>query len=419
MVRLTDFQSGSPNHLTLLIHRAELNVFDDYVWWGGNGVNNGGCYVFGSEHTDFFFSFLQRILFPVKVDVQQGSVDEAGADLADADLSWICRQLGPQGSRERRNGKLGWRIESSHRRNTMPAEAGHIHDGPAFAQLWQGQLTAKRQCPLYDPEGLPLVPGLIEITTEETTGRTEFTFGRHFGNPPGIIVVRTWSNRFFDDMFRPTTVAGVEWIPAGTWDPFQRSTFVSPAFAGYVSGHSAFSRAGAEVLSQLTGSEFFPGGLGTETIPMNTFKAEEGPTEDIELQWATYYDAADQAGISRIYGGIHIPADDGPGRVIGSKVGAAAVAKAMEYFSPSPQPLEIAQYKTADSWTLEWNVESNYVYSVETSDDMSAGSFSPVFEPQTYPATFATFTNDLPLVGQKFYRIRRQPAPVEEPPLAE
>jgi hypothetical protein len=51
------------------------------------------------------------------------------------------------------------------------------------------------------------------------------------------------------------------------------------------------------------------------------------------LRWATYYDAADQAGISRIYGGIHIAADDFTGRRIGSRVGKAAWALAQRYFA--------------------------------------------------------------------------------------
>ena len=45
-----------------------------------------------------------------------------------------------------------------------------------------------------------------------------------------------------------------------------------------------------------------------------------------------YYDAADQAGQSRIYGGIHITADDYNGRKIGSLCGLAAWDKAQQYF---------------------------------------------------------------------------------------
>jgi hypothetical protein len=82
----------------------------------------------------------------------------------------------------------------------------------------------------------------------------------------------------------------------------------------------------------MTGDEYVPGGLGEWTIPAESLEVENAPTEDITLQWATWYDAADQAGQSRIYGGIHITADDFAGRRIGSQCGIAAWDKAQTYF---------------------------------------------------------------------------------------
>jgi hypothetical protein len=111
--------------------------------------------------------------------------------------------------------------------------------------------------------------------------------------------------------------------------PYQLDTFVSPAFPGYISGHSAFSRAAAEVLTLLTGSPFFPGGLGEYHFTANEYlRFEVGPTTDVTLQWATYYDAADQAGLSRIFGGIHPAIDDFNGRRVGAQVGLTAFLKA-------------------------------------------------------------------------------------------
>ena len=115
--------------------------------------------------------------------------------------------------------------------------------------------------------------------------------------------------------------------------PYQLPTFVTPAFQGYTSGHSTFSRAAAEVITAFTGSEYFPGGLGSWTKPKGELIVEEGPSADVTLQAATYYDAADQAGISRLYGGIHIPADDFNGRIIGSECGKDAWALAQQYFA--------------------------------------------------------------------------------------
>ena len=115
--------------------------------------------------------------------------------------------------------------------------------------------------------------------------------------------------------------------------PYQKPTFVTPAFPGFVSGHSTFSRAAAEVLTALTGSAFFPGGLGEFVVPDGRARASStGRPRTCALQWATYYDAADQAGISRLFGGIHIPADDFGGRQTGSQCGKTAWALAPTYF---------------------------------------------------------------------------------------
>ena len=51
------------------------------------------------------------------------------------------------------------------------------------------------------------------------------------------------------------------------------------------------------------------------------------------LEWATYYDAADAAGQSRLFGGIHVQADDFTGRMIGATCGKDAWALARRYFA--------------------------------------------------------------------------------------
>jgi hypothetical protein len=181
--------------------------------------------------------------------------------------------------------------------------------------------------PSYHPDGLPLTPNLVEVVTAETTAPGE----RHeaLAGHEGEIAVRAWTGTPDDP---ETEVAGVDWIRAVEWVPYQQPTFVTPAFAGYVSGHSTFSRAAAQVLAGFTGSEYFPGGLGEWTIPKDSLEFEAGPATDITLQWATYADAADQAGISRLYGGIHVRADDLAGRLMGAAIGDDAWAKAQTYF---------------------------------------------------------------------------------------
>jgi hypothetical protein len=178
----------------------------------------------------------------------------------------------------------------------------------------------------YNKEGLPLVPGLIELITAEKTA-VGGPMRPLIGNE-GKIAVRAWRQGIADP-----GAPHVGWILGTTWAPYQLPTFVTPSFQGYISGHSTFSRAAAEVLTAITGSEYFPGGLSERRITAGTFRIENGPSADVVLQWASYYDAADQAGQSRLFGGIHVQADDFTGRIVGSTCGKDAWALAQRYYA--------------------------------------------------------------------------------------
>jgi hypothetical protein len=190
----------------------------------------------------------------------------------------------------------------------------------------KGQST-NELLPNYDPHGIPLLDGYIEIV--EVGDPLAGIFDQHVGK----IKLFTWKGHdFIEDT--DSDQAGAGWILAENWWPYQRPTFVTPPFAGYVSGHSTYSRAAAEVMTLITGNEFFPGGLGEFVAEQNKFLVfEEGPSMDLKLQWATYRDASDQCSLSRIWGGIHPPADDIPGRLIGEKVGVDAYNFAVPYFN--------------------------------------------------------------------------------------
>ncbi|HEY2915653.1 MAG TPA: vanadium-dependent haloperoxidase [Candidatus Limnocylindrales bacterium] len=191
--------------------------------------------------------------------------------------------------------------------------------------------------PSYNPEGLPLVPGLIEVVTSASSapGQRHHALAKFVGR----IAIHTWAGSPQDPA---TEVAGDRWQLATAWVPYQLPTFVTPSFPAYASGHSTFSRAAAEVLAAFTGSEFFPGGLGAYTIPAGSLQFEHGPTTDVVLEWATYFDAADQAGQSRLFGGIHIQADDFTGRRLGEACGRGAWRLAQEYFAGRVNPDEQA-----------------------------------------------------------------------------
>jgi len=187
--------------------------------------------------------------------------------------------------------------------------------------------------PSYHPEGLPLEPGLVEVITEASSAAGQAH--AHLARYVGELAIWSWRGEPGD---RDREIGGHGWIRAKDWIPYQRRTFVTPAFPGYASGHSTFSRAAAVVLGEMTGSEFFPGGSSELTFEPGFLHFEYGPTEPVTLRWATYADASDQAGQSRLWGGIHVIHDDVDGRIVGADIGAAALAKARTYFDGSANP---------------------------------------------------------------------------------
>ncbi len=261
----------------------------------------------------------------------------------------------------------------------------------------------------FHTHGLPLIDDLIEVATSSSLS----SGGKHFGAPNaqvGDILANVWGGEPADPN---TQFTGRKWIRAIDWLPYQRDTFVTPAFAGYVSGHSGFSRAAAEVLTRITGSEYFPGGMGTFTAPKDQFlQFELGPSVDVVLQWATYYDAADEAGISRLYGGIHVPADDGPGRIIGSQCGIAAWDLAEKYFDGSilqerPQ-LNVAP-DPSGGFHLTWDTNRGLFYELQTSDTVN-GTFTGAGTARALETTGETTVQTDSLDKAVFYRVVRTDA---------
>jgi hypothetical protein len=124
---------------------------------------------------------------------------------------------------------------------------------------------------------------------------------------------------------------GTQTIDGGTWFPYQPTWFPTPPFPEYSSGHSTFSAAGAEILRTFTRSDRFGDSVA---FPAGSSRTEPGavPSIDLTLRWATFSEAADQAGLSRRYGGIHFERGDLEARAAGRLVARQAWAKAQSYF---------------------------------------------------------------------------------------
>jgi hypothetical protein len=166
--------------------------------------------------------------------------------------------------------------------------------------------------------------------------------------------IAVWETKIFYDNQRPITAvhflfAGQE-IPTwrGTnglprtvlgenWVPFQPSTFISPPFADYVSGHSTFSTAAAEILKRYTGSDELRAAV---TLPARSSRADNAlwPAQPVKLYWPTFSSAAKQAGLSRRLGGIHFLQADMEAQKLGKKIADVVWDKAVTYFNGTATP---------------------------------------------------------------------------------
>ena len=261
--------------------------------------------------------------------------------------------------------------------------------------------------PSYDPGGLPLVPGLIELVTPATSQAG----ARHAGLPVDQVAIYAWPGQPSDPV---TQHSGARWILPADWVPYQKKTFVTPAFPGYISGHSTFSRSAAEALTAMTGSPFFPGGLGVSTAPAAiSLSFEAGPSQSVQLQWATYFDAADQAGLSRLWGGIHVSVDDLTGRRLGSQCGQGAWFLAQKYFDGSITSVPaVLAFRNSGSGQCELRCDTlrGFFYKVQSTADLSEPFIDdPIGFTQALDSSMVRVDN----VGgsNRFYRVISAPAP--------
>jgi len=164
-------------------------------------------------------------------------------------------------------------------------------------------------------------------------------------------------------------------------------------------------------MTAFTGSKWFPHGLGTYTLP--SLVNELGPTQPVTLQWASYYDAADQVGLSRIWGGIHPPADDLPGRRVGSQVGTNVWNLARKLFDGTVGNSEInlaARKLDGNNMELRFNAVRGLYYKVHTAGNVE-GPYSNGGAPGqvAFEASIAA-TNTMG-DGKKFFRVSGSLAP--------
>ncbi len=266
----------------------------------------------------------------------------------------------------------------------------------------------------FHVHGMPLVEGLIEVISAESSAQGQRH--HHLADRVGEIALKC-KTHLAPEFTLDADIKGHAWTLGKWWMPFQEIDFVTPSFAGYVSGHSAFSRAAAEALAGFTGSEFFPGGLFEFPVQVSYLAKfdrlyEIGPSESFSLQWATYFDGSDAAGRARLWGGIHVEPDDLAGRMVGSEVGRKAWAKAKRIFDGDNFfPLEEAPSLSMELDRAERlqarlivHGESESYSIIYKSRDLNNWDIMVNFPNSGEPIEFVDELADNPAVNPVFYR---------------
>jgi len=159
--------------------------------------------------------------------------------------------------------------------------------------------------------------------------------------------IASWDIKFHFDTVRPITAVNelfygsevYDWRGSQIaktddrdhWRPYQLRRNLTPPFPDVPSGHSSFSSAAAVVMLQLLQTNFF--GYSTESFT-SRFDLTDGfdgndknDNEETSLYWEYLSRSAEEAGLSRLYGGIHMM----DGNLLGLKLGTQLGHMTVEY----------------------------------------------------------------------------------------
>ena len=154
--------------------------------------------------------------------------------------------------------------------------------------------------------------------------------------------IASWDSKMFYDYARPYALVheyyegqtirgwggegkGMMELDGSQWRPYSPDTFLCPPFPSYTSGHSTISAGCAEALKLWTGSDTF----GSEAqLVAGALTEADNLGDTITLKFPTFTKTAEMAGISRVWGGYHIQADN----VAGLKLGRDVAHEVWEFY---------------------------------------------------------------------------------------
>ncbi len=124
--------------------------------------------------------------------------------------------------------------------------------------------------------------------------------------------ISCWNTKYTESFWRPITGiqngeldGNANTIGDPTWTPL----LPTPPFPSYTSGHSTFSASAGEILGLFFGGQTF------------NFCSKQELNPGVSRCWSSFSQAVAEAGMSRIYGGIHWQFDNVDGLAAGRNIG--------------------------------------------------------------------------------------------------
>jgi hypothetical protein len=170
--------------------------------------------------------------------------------------------------------------------------------------------------------------------------------------------ISCWDAKYAYNLWRPITAireADTDGNAETTADPTWLPLIATPPFPEYTSGHSTFSRASATVLARFFGSNNIPFTTTSDGLP------------GVTRSFGGFSEAADESGVSRLYGGIHFVSGNIAAQACGHSIG----NHVMDNYLQSLQSATLALVNTPGSViTFKVKGEPNRPYVIEATSDL-------------------------------------------------
>ncbi|MEJ6579837.1 MAG: vanadium-dependent haloperoxidase [Akkermansiaceae bacterium] len=203
-----------------------------------------------------------------------------------------------------------------------------------------------------------------------------------------------WDAKYVYDLWRPITAireADTDENASTTSDPTWLPYISTPPFPEYVSGHSTFSRSATTVMAAFFGTDEIPFTTGSDALP------------EVLRSYPGFSAAADEAGVSRIYVGIHFASGTIAGQSSAFGLGTLV---ANNFLAPlSDTEFSLVRH-SPDGLQLEVQVTNGATYRVEASSDMQSWETLTTI---TAGSSTISFLDANAPAGKRFYRLVELP----------